>query len=113
MNLDDFISQTIINICSGIAKAKKNNVNNNGAIAPHKITTPEGRTLEVHKVREIEFDLSVTLSQNNNLEIAGGGSAGLKPIANVEIDIGKNSSSAHEQTQRIKFSVPFISEAII
>tara|TARA_B110000091_G_C13673424_1_gene414755 strand:- start:28 stop:390 length:363 start_codon:yes stop_codon:yes gene_type:complete len=112
MKINEFIENTIVEICQGIQMAKSNEINNNGAIAPHSITTPHGTKKDIYEVREIEFDLNIVISKENTLDMGGGGKVGIKLLGSVDTSVNKNISSVQQETQRIKFSVPFVAEAI-
>jgi hypothetical protein len=112
MKINEFVENAIIEICEGIEKAKSSKINNNGAVAPHQIITHTGNKREIFKVREIEFDLNVVITKENALDVGVGGNVGIKMLAGVETSVNKSISSTQQEIQRIKFSVPFLAEAI-
>jgi hypothetical protein len=112
MKINEFVANAIIEICEGIEKAKSSKINNNGAVAPYQIIAPAGNKREIFKVREIEFDLNVVITKENTLDIGGGGNVGIKMFGGVETSANKSLSSTQQETQRIKFSVPFLAESI-
>ena len=112
MQLKNFISNALIEICSGIAEAKAQI--GNGAIAPCSITTPIGETEEVHKIQDIQFEVCVTVNNTNNSQSNNGFKAGFLQVISAEI--GKNtkieSKSSNNNINKIVFSVPYLPQAI-
>ncbi len=104
MELKDFISNTIYEICMGIedAKARIYDEIKNNPIAPAKIDEKDSLLGNSN----IEFDLSITTSSENSSDKK----AGLIKV--VEANVGKSQSSSQEAMNRVSFSVPFFPQAI-
>lgn len=104
MELKDFISNTIYDICMGINEAKEKvwTELNNQPISPGKMG---GEDIKLYD-NKIDFDLSVTASSEdtNNKKVG--------IIKVIEAGIGKTSKSSQEAVNRITFSVPFFPQAI-
>ena len=104
MELKNFISTTIYEICMGIEDAK-NRVEKeleNQPISPANI---EGKTDHI-KESKIDFNLSVTSSTESSTDTKAG------IIKVIEAGIGKSSSLSHEAINKVSFSIPFYPEAI-
>ena len=112
MEINKFVENTIIEICTGISKAKEHKINKNGVIAPGYLGPPI-HTNKVAKIREIEFDLNIIVSKENLLEVGGNAKIGVKMLAGADTSLNKVDSLTQQETQRIKFSIPFLAEAII
>lgn len=83
------------------AKAKISN----GAIAPHVITDPEGKTTAVHQVRTFDFEVIVSVNEQNKLEVGGG----IKSYISGQ----KESETSNNNVNKVCFSIPFVPEAIL
>lgn len=116
MKLDEFIEKTLIDICKGIQKAKTHEINSNGCIAPVSISSEFSPEKEkVHKIREIEFSVSLKVSDNKDLEVSGDATltAGFPWLfGRGTLKRDSRNSSAGESYQIVNFSVPYFAEAI-
>ncbi len=102
MDLEKYIEETIISICNGIGNAKSKVAN--GAIAPHVITDPKGKTSAVHQVRTFDFEVIVSVNEQNKLEVGGG----IKSYIS-----GQKESETSNNMNKVCFSIPFVPEAIL
>ncbi|TXH58096.1 MAG: hypothetical protein E6Q89_03750 [Bacteroidia bacterium] len=69
MQLKDFISNALLEICSGIAEAKtqiRNAQIGKGVIAPPYIITQSGAKESTYKIEQINFEVCVTIDNTNN-----------------------------------------------
>lgn len=109
MELKDFISIALIEICEGIALAKDSV--KNGAIAPHRITTPSGEVIDAYGIEKINFEVCVTvednLSNNQNKSI------GIMKVISAGINSQHQENFKNASINKIAFSVPFVPSAII
>lgn len=104
MELKDFISNTLYEICMGIGDAKRrvHEELNNHPISPGMLAGKIAQTNE----SQVDFHLSVTSqSENSNEKKAG-------VIKVVEAGIGNTNKLSHEAVNRVSFSVPFFPQAI-
>lgn len=109
MELKEFISTTISEICDGIAvaKAQVNNKFANCIVAPGHINgesvgnRPEDRY-------DIDFDVCVTVEESGHKN--GSLSAKLKVI-NFDKNSGTNNNTVH--INRVRFSVPYLPQGFI
>ncbi len=112
MQLKDFISNALIDICEGIAEAKLQV--KNGAIAPHYVITPDGSKQNTHEVEYVKFEVCVTVDNTNNSQSNGGFKAGILQVISAEI--GKNTTvelkSSNINVNKIAFSVPYLPQAV-
>lgn len=69
VNLKDFISQAIIDICDGVAEAKSQSETkyDNGLVAPYKI---DGKIQPTNHL--INFDILIDVSNNTNTKMGAG-----------------------------------------
>lgn len=111
MQLEKFIEESIVSIVNGIRSANSK-VNKEGAyiLAP---ATIEGEP--VHGQRLIDFDVMVTVSDNNKIQVDACGSGKVNVgIAHAKGSIsgGFDKELGQEHKNRICFSVPYVPEAI-
>lgn len=110
MQLEDFIEETLIAICNGVKKAKlKLNVDN-PVIAPGRI---EGKMIA--EVRYIDFEVLVSVNENNQLQVEGGlsGKASIGfAKAEGSVDGNMSKSAGQMRTNKICFSIPYLPEGI-
>lgn len=111
MQLKDFISNALVEICSGIAEAKTQIGNH--ALAPYSITTPTGETEEVHKIEQIQFEVCVTVGDSNSLKDKNGFEFGILQVVSAKIGKNEDSKSNKTEVNKISFSVPYLPQAII
>lgn len=104
MQLKDFISTALVDICQGIAEAQKEI--NSSAIAP-QMTELSGPK---HAIEQINFEVCVTVDNVDSSKDAKGHKLGILKVISAEI--GK---STHTETKsntisvnKISFNVPYI-----
>lgn len=114
MKLDEFISQTIIQIIDGVVKAqeyarKKNEVGLQAYVNPEIISrTDETRakaevSQDVLYPEMIEFDVAVSVSKGD--EVTGGIGAF---ISVATLGVKAQTDTSYSEVSRIKFSVPVV-----
>lgn len=103
MKLEEFISNTIYEICMGIEDAKERVYKelNNQPVSPGRM---EGEMTNLSS--QIDFDLSITTSSEATTDKRAG------VIKVVDAGIGKTDVQTHEAMNRIRFSVPFFPQAV-
>ncbi|MDR1196860.1 MAG: hypothetical protein LBL08_01110 [Candidatus Nomurabacteria bacterium] len=107
MDLKDFISTTIIDICMGIKDAQKTvhgKANNMPVIAPAFLN---GVSQLEDNVEKISFDILVSATNTTNAQKGVGAK-----IHVINGSIGKENSSVNIAENRISFSVPFYPQAL-
>lgn len=106
MELKDFISKTIVEICEGIrdAQGATRKLTNNTPIAPAYL---DGRSVLSKADDRITFDVSVSFSEASEKHKGGG-----VKIQVINADVDRVSSSSTETTNRIQFSVPYYPQAL-
>ena len=118
MELKDFISESLNQICCGIREARNKNIvtviadpsssdpqarstqHNTSPIAPeycHRVSTPDEAGEKVH------FDISVTITDDEKLIATGG-----LDLKLVKGGMDKQNSTKIENTHRINFSIPIL-----
>lgn len=113
MQLKDFISNALIEICEGIAEAKQ--YVKNGAIAapPFKINA-DGTRENTGEMEHINFEVCVTVNNANNSQSKNGFKAGFLQVISAEI--GKNTkietNFSSNNVNKIVFSVPYLPQAV-
>ena len=112
MQLKDFISNALIEICSGIAEAKQHV--ETGAIAPPYKICADGKRENTDGVEHITFEVCVTVNNTTNSESNKGFKAGILQVISAEI--GKNTKTetnlSSNNVNKIAFSVPYFPQAI-
>ena len=113
MQLKDFISNALIEICSGIAEAKQHV--KNGAIAPpYKINADDVRE-NTDRMEQITFEVCVTVNNTTNSQSNNGFKTGILQVISAEI--GKNTkietNLSSNNVNKIAFSVPYLPQAIL
>lgn len=107
MNIDlrDFISQTLIDICYGVSNAQKHMIKtiNNQPIAPVNFNGHCVDSLE----QKVSFDICVTASNDKKISKEGGIS-----IRVLSGEAKGEQSEYHSQTNRIQFTIPFYPQAV-
>jgi len=103
MKLEEFISNTIYEICMGIEDAKERVYQelNNQPISPGRM---EGEMTNLSS--QIDFDLSVSTSTEESTDKRAG------VIQVIDTGIGKTDSLSQEAMNRVKFSIPFFPQAV-
>ena len=103
MTLEEFVSDTLIQIVSGVENARRKSLR----VAPRVINFEETDAVVVHadaanpRAFLVDFDVAVTVSKTTDTQAKGGVSIHVFEAG------GHRSSSAQESTvSRIKFQVP-------
>jgi len=106
MDLKDFISKSIIDICLGIKEAQR-------AVFEHVENVPiapaflSGVNLLENGAEKISFDILVAISDSSKTE--KGGEAKISVIGG---NIGKETTNEQSLAHRIQFSIPFYPQAL-
>jgi hypothetical protein len=105
MDLKEFIELTLIQIVDGVQDANKK-VTESGARISSKNVRPTKESqffnfVESKLVNNIEFDVAVTTTENDNAN----GCAGIK-IAGINIGGGIENQTSNQTVSRIKFNIP-------
>jgi hypothetical protein len=110
MKLEEFISQSLIEICNGIKKARSTLNHPNPIIAPARA---EGK--DVFQTRLIDFEILVAVNEKNELQINGA----IDAKVNIGFAQGNGQASGssgketnQEQKNKICLSVPYFPEGI-
>ena len=103
MDISQFVSETIKQICIGIKEAKEACKEKNDPVAPVAI---KGVRLD-ESVQMIHFDICAVATE----EKKGGGGISIQIPTIINGEIGKNTNIQTSCTQRIQFSSPFIPSA--
>jgi hypothetical protein len=103
MDLETFIAETLRQIVKGVKTAQQHEDCKGASINPidPRPGHPHG---QVVRVKEIEFDVAVTVSEGS--ERQGKGNIGVASI--LGIGGHASSTSANSSVSRIKFAVPLI-----
>ena len=109
MELSDFIKETIVQLTKGISDSQ-DVVRDLGGIASPPFNTEQkgdtitwaGNTLDGRQVYFIDFDVSITVSQENT-----DGAGGKLRVGIISVDGKKDSSSSSNATNKIKFRIPY------
>lgn len=104
MELKDFISTVLIDICDGIAMAKSQV--KDCAISPGRVMGKD-----VYEVQQISFDISVTVDETTKSTLASKGGLSIKVIS-ASIGGDTENMSNKINVNRLTFSVPYIPHAI-
>lgn len=105
MDLKEFVSQTLIQICEGVTTAKDAVQEAGGVINPSLATIPK-ETLHVGSgiiAEVVEFDVAVTVSKGTGTK--GGIGIFVAPLA---LGSQGESKAATESISRIKFKVSIV-----
>lgn len=102
MELKDFISKTIVDIQQGVQEAIQTvqNDKTNGVINP---VWGNVNRITVRNIREVNFDIAVTVSEKKE----GGIGAGIN-VMGVKIGGDGSKGSENSNVSRINFTVPII-----
>jgi hypothetical protein len=99
MDLETFVSQSLLEISTGLRRANEQIKSNSGIKdLPATYLLKPGSNADIG--RGIQFDVAVTTS----LEGKGSAGAGLK-LSVVEVTLGGGAAASSEQVSRIKFTV--------
>ena len=107
MELKDFISKAIIDICRGIKEAQRTIYDEvqNVPIAPAFM---DGKSKLKEGEQKISFDIWVSISNNTKMDKTGEA----KIINVIGGSINKETSASNAIANRIQFSVPFYPQAL-
>jgi hypothetical protein len=100
MELEKFISQTLSEIQKGVQGAIDATQSTKGAINPH---FGSEITFGPHLVQNVEFDIAVTVSNEN--ELSGGG--GIK-VVGFKLGAEGKDSIQNSSVSRVQFTIPII-----
>lgn len=102
MNLKEFVSETLVEIQEGVQAAiqRTRELKTSGVINPVWGTS---RDVGVDHVKEVKFDIAVTVSDKSSEKLGGG-------IKVIGLYFGGDASEAEERSHvsRIQFTVPII-----
>ena len=105
MELNRFISETILSVCRGVREARDKACKEfeNGVIAPAKFNG-----IQVQKIEyEISFDIQISVTETERK-----GKEASAKISVIGGGISKETTTHKENANRIKFSVPFYPTAL-
>ena len=100
MNLDEFISESLMQILQGIRTAQQNTNEMGpgiGIINPKWGTAPDHATY----ISEVGFDIAISAVDQQT----GGGKAGLK-VLSVEVGGARETSTERSSVSRVSFRLP-------
>jgi hypothetical protein len=104
MELEDFISESIKQICFGIRKAQKevsDKIGNNCPITPRTKFNGKG-DVGYEEKENITFDIAITVTDDNKLNASG--AIGIRSLG---FGAKGETSKKEENIHRISFSIPF------
>ena len=113
MEIKDFIKESITQIAEGITEANKEIQNNGAFIVSSNLKDANGfpvvreiysddRNNKRHIVREIEFDVTISVSDSTQT----GGKGSLQVVSFLRADGGIENNISSNAMHRIKFSLP-------
>jgi len=113
MELKDFISTALIEICEGIALAKSEV--KNCAIAPTTITSPavtntRDTTRSITEVEKVSFEICVTVEDSSASQKGKG--IGILKVVSANINSQQQENQKNININKISFSVPFVPAVI-
>ena len=113
MRLKDFISNALVDICSGISEAKK--MISNGAVAPTYKINADGTKENTGDMEYIDFEVCVTVDNTSSNNNKSSKSVGFLKV--ISANIGKyqliKSRSSSSNINKISFRVPFLPQAVM
>jgi hypothetical protein len=110
MNLEDFITEVLKQVISGVKNAQQHAKENGASINSkhlYRYSTPTGMAINTDQatrkpmVEEIEFDVAVTASSQGNIK---GGMGLFVSVAGIGYQAEKNTGNS--TVSRIKFKIP-------
>jgi len=102
MELQDFVEQSVSDIINAVHNLKeKYNTAGHGVIAPY------AKHNDQTQCHQINFDIAISSAESNMNSTSG--KAGIRVIG---ASINGEKNSEHENSSRIKFSIPFFPESI-
>lgn len=108
MQLKDFISNALVEICSGIAEAKEKIENH--AITPCGAKIGDSPRENTHSIEQINFEICVTVDNANSSKNSKGFEVGVLQVVSAKIGKKANEESKFNTTNvnKITFSVPYM-----
>ncbi len=104
MNLEDFVSSSIIEIVSGIKKA-------HDRLGPQKIVAinPIWPNLGLNEknVQTLTFDIAITAAETKQSGVGAGASVGIQ-VVSANVGGKKDKIIENSSVSRVTFSLPFI-----
>ena len=117
MELKDFVSKTIIDICAGIKKAQEQGKSFGACIAPGMNQGfAVGREDCANTPQMLEFDVAVTVNEKANEESEANAGAGISVISAFLFMKGREKRAKEESSNyvsRIKFTIPVLYPVVI
>ena len=113
MQLKDFISNALIEICSGIAEAKAQI--GNGAIAPATVQAAGQAPVNSYQMELISFEVCVTVGNEDSHKNNKAFEIGLLQVVSAKIGKNANDESKSHATHvhKVMVSVPYMPAACI
>ncbi|MFC1659621.1 hypothetical protein ACFL0U_03585 [Pseudomonadota bacterium] len=111
MEIKEFISESIKQICLGIGEARDwgiKELDGNCLIAPLLMMGKPVENME----QKIHFDIAVVTSTDKKINIEGGTKLKLVSAVRVGGDLKKQNSTKTDNTHRISFTVPFYPQGL-
>lgn len=111
MDIKDFIKETLTQIAESVNETNRQLVNQHSFVATENITTASGmlhndtysyKDGTSHLVREIHFDLAITVSDAS----AQGGKGGIEVFSLFNAGGSKESQNASIMTHKLNFTLP-------
>lgn len=105
IDLQTFIRETIVQICSGVTDAAEIAFEKGAIINPNSVSDTNHRTFMkkgfARSVHDIEFDVALTTTEGKGTE----GGIGVM-VGSIGLGTKGKSDSAASSTSRVKFTVP-------
>ncbi|HXC57259.1 MAG TPA: hypothetical protein VNU97_18305 [Rhizomicrobium sp.] len=105
MNLEDFVSDSIVEIVSGIKNAQDRLKTKGIVAAINPVWAHLG--LGEKNIQSLEFDVAITAASKDQLERGAGASIGIQ-VVGANIGAKKQATTENSSISRVKFSLPFI-----
>jgi hypothetical protein len=108
MQLKGFISNALIEICSGIAEAKEKIGSH--AISPCSAKIGDAPKENTHSIEQICFEICVTVDNSNSSKNTSGFEVGVLQVVSAKIGKNTNDEAKFNTTNvnKITFSVPYM-----
>jgi len=109
MKLEDFISESITQIISGVLKAQEFAANNNASINPMSLQKSKSSgdsyydSSNLRPAQVIDFDISVTTQEDGQVS----GKAGVF-VSVIKFGVEAKEGTSNQMSNRIKFSIPIM-----
>jgi len=109
MELKDYIKKSITSISEAITEAQAELLEKGTFVNPEKLYPDSNKNYYLHEnggniATEIEFEISVTVEETNNLERSGG----LNVLKVVSAKVGKENENSLETINKLKFNIPLM-----